>query len=470
MEDYAAHDALGLAELVRRKAVSPRDLLEAALARLDAVNPKINAIAHLYPDLARAQIAAGLGDGSFAGVPFLMKDLGAALAGAPQGCGSRAWAGHVASEDSEFTRRLKAAGFAIFGATTTPELGLTVTTESAATGQTRNPWNVERIAGGSSGGAAAAVAAGIVPLAHASDGGGSIRIPAAMCGLFGLKPSRGRMPTGPRLTEGWFGMSTAGCVSRSVRDSAAFFDSISGAELGARTGAPTAPEGGFLADMARPPGRLRVAVWPHAPTGVPVDPEVLEAIAGAARLCAELGHDVAEIEPPFLEEARRAVVAIIATCASRDIDEREAARGRPIADEELEPVTRLYRGWARTHSAKDLAEADLAMQRQAYAIARFMQDYDVIVQPVVTKPPPPLGLLSLDDPARFGREVTLFSPFTALYNQTGQPSMSVPLHWTKDGLPVGVMFTARYGDESTLFRLAAQLEMARPWANRRPPI
>jgi Asp-tRNA(Asn)/Glu-tRNA(Gln) amidotransferase A subunit family amidase len=470
MDGYENYDALGLAELVRTKKASPSELLDAALTRLDAVNPKINAVAHRYENLARAQIAAGLGEGPFAGVPFMLKDLGATLAGAPMTAGSLAWKDNVPTEDSEFTRRVKRAGFAIFGSTATPELGLTTTTENRLTGRTCNPWALDRIAGGSSGGAAAVTAAGVIPMAHASDGGGSIRIPAAMCGLFGMKPSRGRTPMGPRLTEGWMGMSTVGAVSRSVRDSAAFFDAVSGPEPGARVGAPPTPDGGFLAACLRAPGKLRIAYWPKAPSGVPVDTEVLHGVANAAQLCESLGHAVEEVAPPFLEEARRAVAAVIGTCAARDVDEREKARGRPIADEEIEPATRLYRAWAREHTAKELAEADLAMQRQAVAMARFLENYDVILQPVTAKPPVALGLLALDDPQRFGREVTLFSPFTAVYNQTGQPSMSAPLHWTKDNLPIGVMFTGRYGEEGLLFSLGAQLEAAKPWWDKRPPV
>jgi amidase len=468
MDALGTYDALGLAELVRRKELSATELLDWALARLEAVNPAINAVAHRYEHLARAQIKAGLPDSPFAGVPFMMKDLGPALAGAPQSCGSRAWAGNVASIDSEFTARVKRAGFAIFGSTTTPELGLTVTTENRLTGQTRNPWALDRIAGGSSGGAAAVVAAGVIPLAQASDGGGSIRIPAAMCGLFGLKPSRGRTPLGPRVTESWMGMATVGCVSRSVRDSAAFYDAVSGPEPGVRTGDPYTPPGGFLADMARAPGQLRIACWPRRPGGGAVDPEVAKAMASAAELCAALGHAVEEREPPYLDDAQRAVVAVIATCAARDVEEREKALGRPIAETELEAVTNRYRAWAREHSAMDLAQADLAMQRQAIAMAEFQTRYDVILQPVTARPPELLGVLDLSDVGRFGREVAAFSPFTAVYNQTGQPSMSVPLYWTDGGLPVGVMFTGRYGEEHTLFRLAAQLEAARPWAHRRP--
>jgi Asp-tRNA(Asn)/Glu-tRNA(Gln) amidotransferase A subunit family amidase len=261
-----------------------------------------------------------------------------------------------------------------------------------------------------------------------------------------------------------------GAVSRSVRDSAAFFDAVSGPEPGARVGAPPTPDGGFLAACLRAPGKLRIAYWPKAPSGVPVDTEVLHGVANAAQLCESLGHAVEEVAPPFLEEARRAVAAVIGTCAARDVDEREKARGRPIADEEIEPATRLYRAWAREHTAKELAEADLAMQRQAVAMARFLENYDVILQPVTAKPPVALGLLALDDPQRFGREVTLFSPFTAVYNQTGQPSMSAPLHWTKDNLPIGVMFTGRYGEEGLLFSLGAQLEAAKPWWDKRPPV
>lgn len=469
-EDYAGHDAVGLARLVAQKEVSADELLDAALARLAAVNPKINALAHNFEALGRAQIKGGLPSGPLAGVPFMTKDLGVMVKGAPLTAGSVAWKGNVATEDSVVTERFRKAGLVIFGSTTSPEYGLTTTTESKAYGATRNPWNLERIAGGSSGGAAAVTAAGVLPMAQASDGGGSIRIPAAMCGLFGLKPSRGRVPMGPRITEGWFGMSTVGAVSRSIRDSAALMDAIAGPELGARLASPAAPVGGFLQALRNAPRNLRIAMWSKTPAGDRVEAEVEQSVADAGKLCESLGHTVEEIAPPFLPESQRAVATIIATCAARDIDVFEQARGRPIGDDELETVTALYRKTALQATAKDLAFAELAMQRQAIATARFMEKYDIILQPVTAKAPIKLGLLTLDDPQRFGREVGSFSPFTALYNLTGQPSMSVPLHWTKDGLPVGVMFTGRFGAEELLFQLAAQLEAAKPWADRRPPL
>lgn len=468
--DYLAHDALGLADLVRKKEASPDELLDAALARLEAVNPKINAVAHRFEHLARAEIKAGLPEGPFRGVPFMTKDLNVMVKDAPLTNGSRAWIGNVSKEDGRLAQRLKKAGLAIFGSTTSPELGLTTTTENNLTGKTCNPWALDRIAGGSSGGASAVVAAGIIPLAQASDGGGSIRIPAAMCGLFGLKPSRGRVPMGPKVTDGWLGMSTVFAVSRSIRDSAALLDCVQGAEPGMRFGAPPAPEGGFYNDFRKSPGKLRIAFSAKPASGVPIDPEVAKSIEDAAKLCESLGHRVEEAAPPFLPEAGPAVLAAIGCCVARDLDVWEEARGKKLEDGELEAVTANYRQFALTRTGKDVAFADLAMMRQALAIGQFMETYDIILQPVTAKPPVKLGLLSLDDPQRFGAEVSQFSPFTALYNQTGQPSMSVPLHWTADKLPVGVMFTARYGEEALLLRLAAQLEEAKPWARNRAPI
>ncbi len=469
-EDYTRRDALGLAELVRKKEASADDLLDAALARLEAVNPKINALAHRFEHLARAQIKAGLPEGPFTGVPFMTKDLNVMVEGAPLTNGSRAWLGNVSKEDGTLAKRFKRAGLAIFGSTTSPELGLTTTTENNLTGKTSNPWAPGRIAGGSSGGAAAVVSAGVLPLAQASDGGGSIRIPAAMCGVFGLKPSRARVPMGPRVTDGWLGMSTVFAVSRSVRDSAALLDAVEGAEPGMRVGAaPTLPNG-FLDYLDTPPPKLRIAFSTKAPSGVPIDPEVAAAIEGAAKLCERLGHRVEETDLPFLPEAGPAVLTAIAACVARDLDVWEEARGKKFEEGELEIVTAGYRVLGVSRTAKDLAFADLAMQRQALAMARFMESYDLILQPVTAKPPVALGLLGLDDPQRFGREIGAFSPFTAMYNLTGQPSMSVPLHWTNDDLPVGAMFTGRYGEEHTLLRLAAELEEAQPWAGKRPPL
>lgn len=467
----AGRDALGLAELVRRREVSALELLEAAIARAEAVNPKFNFLAQKHYDYARRAIANGLPDGPFTGVPFLLKDLNTYIEGEVTGQGSRYYANNRATVTSEIVRRQQRAGLVIFGKTTTPELGLNATTESAATGKTRNPWNPDRTTGGSSGGAAAAVAAGVVPAAHATDGGGSIRIPASCCGLFGLKPSRGRTPMGPLRTEGWGGLSIAHAVTRSVRDSAALLDATHGIEPGSRYAAPT-PERSFLKEAGRSPGALRIAFSAKAPDGSAIDPDCAAAVEAAARLCETLGHHVEEAAP-VLDRAALAggAAAIMASSVAAELLARQEATGVAPTLEVLDPMTFLVFQQGLAAKGLDLVRAQNAIQTAAIKIAEFMADYDILLEPVLGSPPVALGALdiSIEDPAPFVRTIQQFAPFTGVYNQTGQPSMSVPLAMSKDGLPVGVMFTGRYGAEGALFRLAGQLEVAAPWADRRPP-
>ena len=465
-EEFARYDAVGLAELVKNKDVAASELLEVALERLRTMNPKINALAHNYEGLARRQIADGLDAGAFRGVPFMEKDLYANVAEAPITNGSRAWLGCVAQEDSELVRRHKKAGLVLFGSTTSPELGLTPTTENKVQGDTRNPWKLDRIAGGSSGGAAAMVAAGVVPMAHASDGGGSIRTPASCCGLFGLKPSRGRVPRGPSRTEGWNGMSVNHAVTRTVRDSAALLDATWGLEPGSRYSAPPPTAETFLAETKKPPGTLRIAVWPKTWAGDPLHPDCRAAVEDAAKLCEGLDHIVEEARPPIDPAALTGVMLpILFTSVRQALDERGAARGRPVADDEIELITATYRERAGSVSGMDLQQGFAVQERFAIAMARFMTRYDVILSVTQNAPPPAHGPLSLSNPdARaYGAAIAAFSAMTAPANHSGQPAMSVPLFRNAEGLPIGTMFMARYGDESTLLRLAAQLEAARPW-------
>jgi len=469
---FAHCDALALAELVRRKETDPTELLAWAIDNLESVNPRLNCIAHTHYEEARAQIASGLAPGPFRGVPFILKDLGIELAGTITSCGSLAYLDHRPSADSELAARYKRAGLVIFAKSTTPELGLAYTTESKAFGATRNPWDLHRSAGGSSGGAAAAVAAGIVPIAHASDGGGSIRVPASCNGLFGLKPARGRMPCGPLATERWLGLATAHAVTVSVRDSAALLDATCGIETGSRYTAPPPPSGGYLRELDRPPGRLRIALTLDSPTGSPVDPACAAAALHAAKLCESLGHRVEEAAPGLDTEAMAAgFLAVIATSTAQALRERAVERGSPILPDELETVTAVYQEQGRKATALALADANSAFQQAAIVMALFLRDHDLLLAPALARPPAPLGTLGLSpvDLAAYGREASSYSPFTALANMTGQPSMSVPLHWTSEGLPVGALFTGRYGEEAVLLRLAAQLEQAQPWARKRPP-
>jgi Asp-tRNA(Asn)/Glu-tRNA(Gln) amidotransferase A subunit family amidase len=466
------HDAIGLAALVRARKASPTELLDAAIARAEALNPRFNFMAQKHYDLARAAIAKGLPKGPFTGVPWLLKDLNTHIAGELSEGGSRFYRGNRASVTSELVERHMRAGFVIFGKTTTPEFGLTGTAENKLTGDTRNPWNPAHIAGGSSGGAAAAVAAGVIPAAHATDGGGSIRIPASCCGLFGLKPSRGRVPMGPLRTEGWGGLSTHHAITRSVRDSAAILDATHGVEPGSRYGAPS-PAESFLAQVGKHPGKLRIALMLQPTAGSPVDPQCVEAARAAARLCESLGHSVEEAAPK-LDAAKLgwASFAIIGPAIAADVADRAKATGLDPA-QLLEPITHAFAEYGKTFSAMDAARANNVLQAAAIEVGRFMQNYDVILAPTVAAPPLELGQINLSPGVGmdiWGQRAAVFSPFAQLANWTGQPSMSVPLGQSREGLPIGAMFTGRYGEEALLLRLAAQLERAAPWAGRRPSI
>ncbi len=467
----ASHDALGLAGLVRKRQVAPSELLDAAIARAEALNPRFNFMAQKHYDYARSELAKGLPKGPFTGVPWLLKDLAAYIKGLPTEGGSRLNKGQRGLFTSELVERYRRAGLVVFGKTTTPEFGLTGTTESALMGATRNPWNPERIAGGSSGGAAVAVASGVIPAAHASDGGGSIRIPASCCGLFGMKPSRGRMPMGPYRTEGWGGLSVQHAITRSVRDSAALMDATHGLEPGSRYGAPS-PAGTFLSEVSRNPGKLRIAYMPRPVGGSPVDPDCLAAVAAAAKLCESLGHHVEEAAPKLdVAAIGLASFVLIAASVAADVLDRAKDLGHEPGADLLEPITLGFVGYGRTTTGMDFARANNTLQGVAISVAKFMAQYDVILSPTLASPPLPLGRINLSPGVSFeewGTRAAVFSPFTQLANLTGQPSMSVPLGQSRDGLPIGVLFTGRYGDEALLYRLAGQLERAAPWASRRP--
>ena len=470
--EFDRYDGLELAALVRRREVSAKELLDAAIARVEARNPVINAIVTRMDDPARAAIAAGLPDGPFTGVPYLLKDLGALYTGVPTSFGSALFDGHVADHDSEITARLKRAGLVIFGKTNTPEMGLAPSTEPRRFGATKNPWRLTHSAGGSSGGAAAAVAAGILPMAHATDGGGSIRIPASCCGLFGLKPTRARNPMGPDAGEGWGGASCAHAVTRSVRDSAALLDATSGPDIGDPYWAPP-PAGPFLAEVGRDPGRLRIALTTTAFNGHDVDPECAEAARAAGRLCASLGHMVEDAHPvidaPALLGATRVIIAGNVRMA---LEARASVVGHTLAETDVERVTW---GWARIGAettAADYARSIAVVHRVGRAVARFFETYDVVLSPTMCRPPFPLGVMDMSttDDTAYIDAVLASVGFTALFNSAGNPAMSVPLAWSREGLPIGVQFAGRFGDEATLFRLAGQLEAAQPWADRRPAL
>lgn len=469
LAEYRRHDALSLAGLVREKEVSPLELLEIAITRAEAVNPELNCIVEKLYDRARRTINSGLPTGPFTGVPFLLKDLGMALEGTVTTNGSRFYREAVANYTSTVVERYQRAGLVIFGKTASPEFGGTGSTESILFGDTRNPWDLTRTPGGSSGGAAAAVAAGILPAANATDGGGSIRIPASCCGLFGMKPSRGRVPHGPRVLSSTHTVTHA--LARSVRDSAALLDATRGPEPGQTLIAPP-PAGNYLDVCQRPPDSLRVGLVTAPVTGTPVDPECLGAAMDAASLCETLGHHVEEIRLPVdpLEFFGANGIVMASTLVAR-VRAREKALGREVTENDLEPIIwRRYRN-ALGNTAEQLHEAAGTLERITRRVALLQRDYDVLLSPTLTKPPVEVGKLRLDqDQAPYEREAVSVSAFTLLYNATGQPAMSVPLHWTPSGLPVGVMFAGRYGEEHTLFQLAGQLEQARPWFDILPPL
>lgn len=477
-DEFTAYDAVGLAALIRKGDVSAAEVLEAALARAERVNPTINAIVLKHYDMARKAVAAGLPKGALAGVPWLLKDLGTHLKGTVTTNGSVFFRDAVSDFDSTIVERYRRGGLVIFGKTATPEFGQTATTESRLWGLTRNPWNLEHTAGGSSGGAAAAVAAGIVPAAHASDGGGSIRIPASNCGLFGLKTSRGRNPHGPGATEGWMGLSVQHAITRSVRDSAAILDISQGPEPGSRVVPPVGAVN-YATGHREPPGKLRIALWDtniYGDYGMSVHPDCLAALTKTAKLCETLGHAVEPVAPalptrlPILEMGM-AMSAVTGTGLLVMIRDREKALGRPVTEADLETINWRNLREAGKKTAEDLYRARAAMDRIGIILDELLSRFDAILSPTTAVPPPKLGELSLDQPyEKYMPAAMNASAFTSLFNLSGHPAMSVPLYWNQAGLPIGTQFAGRFGDELTLLRLAAQLEEASPWAGRRPKL
>ncbi len=470
VKDYDDYDGLGLAGLVRQGDVNPHDLLEEAIARTEAVNGQLNAVVYKLYDEARAAVSAGLPDGTFKGVPFLLKDLHLLLAGTVTTNGSAMWRNNRADHDSTLTRRYLRAGLVIFGKTNSPELGLMPVTEPKAFGPSRNPWSLEHTPGGSSGGAGAAVAAGILPVAHASDGGGSIRIPASCCGLVGLKPSRGRIPFGPDKAEGWGGQSTSGVVSRTVRDSAAMMDATAGPESGEAYAAPSFPDS-FLAASARAPGSLRIAVGRRKWGVGDFTPEVSSGLDRCVDQLQQLGHEVEEDRPAFDgEEAAANLFKIVCANTALAARQRAAELGCSVDDLEMEEGTRFTVELGNSISGVDYIEAIQLNQRLGRMMGEFHQRYDMVLAPTLASPPVAVGHIGNAPIEAYADRLYNFMGDTGLYNQTGQPSISLPLHWSDEGLPVGMMFTAAYGNDALLLQLAGQLETAMPWSHRRAPL
>jgi amidase len=470
--DYEQYDGLGLADLVRRRKVSPSDLLEGAIERVEGRNPALNAVIMKLYDYGRKAIAEGLPDGPFRGVPFLVKDLTSALAGATMTRGSAFFADTPpAAADSEHVTRLKRTGLVVFGRTNTPELGLSLTCEPRLYGPTRNPWDVTRISGGSSGGAAASVAARMLPMAHASDGFGSIRAPAACCGLVGLKPTRSRNTFAPFAGEGLGGCATEHAVTLTVRDCAALLDATRGPGAGDPYVAP-APVAPYLNEVGSGPGKLRIAWTAAAPNGVTIDADCLRTLAETVALCSDLGHRVEQRDP---EIDRAAVVpaflSIIAANTVVNLASHPSA-GRPAREGEVERITWLTAMMGEKLAAADYVRATQVAHRLGRQLAAFHSEWDVLLTPALATPPVKLGWLDMmmDDVDEYWRRVFAFSPFTVWFNLTGQPAMVLPLGQSAGGLPIAVQLVGRYGDEATLFRLGAQLEAARPWFDRKPAV
>jgi amidase len=469
-KEYGSYDAVGLGDLVRKKEVTPRELLDEAIARTERIEPKINAVVVKHFDYAERQIERGMPQGPFSGVPFLLKDLDL-LEGTRTTFGASLYKDEVADHSSTLAQRCLRAGLAIFGKSSSPEFGLMPTTEPRLHGPTRNPWNLDHSAGGSSGGAAAAVAARILPMAHASDGGGSIRIPASACGVFGLKPTRARNPVGPDRGQGWGGFSCSHVVSISVRDSATMLDALCGPEPTSPYHAPP-PERPFAEEIGREPGRLRIAFTTTSPYGDPIDREIAAAVRETATLLEKLGHHVEERAPALPIDPAEVMAMIVGANTAMNVRLAEKRFGRAMTAEDFETLTLAMAHNAQNANATDYVAAELAAFQISRALADFFQNCDIFLSPTLCSPPLRLGKLNsmAQDLSHIGPTLRRYMPATSMFNMSGQPAMSVPLAWNSAGLPLGMMFAARFGDEATLLRLAAQLEQERPWRTKLPPI
>ncbi|MEP7136348.1 MAG: amidase [Chloroflexota bacterium] len=488
--EYSKYDGLGLAELVRKKKMSPGELVEEAITRIETHNPKLNAVVNKLYERARTAAKGKLPEGPFKGVPFLMKDLVATLEGLPTSGGNKLWKNIPATVTSEMAKRWEATGAIVVGKTNTPEFGLTPYTESDTLGAAHNPWDLSRTPGGSSGGSAAAVAARMVPFATGGDGGGSIRIPASACGLFGLKPTRGRTPTGPIIGEAWQGFAIEHVLTRSVRDSAAMLDATQGADVGAPYMIPEA--GPFLKEVSRKPGKLRIAFSTQPMLGKNVHADCIRGVEETVELLKSLGHEVVEAAPQInAEEYSLHFLTIIAGQMRADIEEIAGITGKKVSVDDFDTLTFATGLFGTMLKASDYAKAIRYLQVVSRDIGRFFENYDALLTPVLNQPPVKIGALKLSVAeqnqikliGRTGATWILeamgvikpvaartyeFIPWTPVFNVTGQPAMSVPLHWNAEGLPIGMHFVGKWGDEATLFRLAGQLEKAKPWFDKAP--
>jgi amidase len=475
-------DATAQAELVRSGEASPLELVDAAIARITTINPAINAVIHERFEKARTEASGTLPDGPLRGVPFLLKDLETRSVGDPHHAGTTFLknANFISDRDDHVTSRFRAAGLIVVGRTNTPEFGTTITTEPESHGAALNPWNTDHSTGGSSGGSAAAVASLMVPAAHASDGGGSIRIPSSECGLVGLKPTRGRVPLGPDVSDSWAGSTANGVITRTVRDTAMLLDAIAGPMPGDAYVAPELP--GPLADeVGRDPGRLRVGVLDHPLLpGVDASAEMVSAVHFAASLLEQLGHKIEDSHPAAMEEAQftDAFTTVVATHVAHDLDVWGRVLGRAITEVDVEERNWMFAAIGRSFSAPQYLDAIYWQQEWSRRMAAWWKNpfnpdgnpsgFDILCTPVLNGPPPKIGWLS--DPVEGLGRVTSIMQYTAQFNVTGQPAISLPLWWTEDGLPVGLQFVAPFGREDLLIRLASQLEAACNWHDRVPPL
>jgi len=476
-DEISLEDATAQAGLVRRGEVKPRELVEAAIARAERLEPRLHAIVTRQFERALAEAdAASLPRGAFRGVPYLLKDLGAYLDGDPlyAGMGALARARWRERGDSHFGARLRAAGLVSLGHAASPELGILPTTEPAAFGATHNPWRETHSPGGSSGGSAAAVAAGVVPVAHASDGGGSIRIPASHCGLVGLKPTRARASFGPGIGERWAGCSVEGFVTRSVRDTAALLDLVTGAMPGDPYSAPP-PARPYASEVGADPGRLRVGLMSRAPRDLELHAECRAAALAAGRLLEAQGHAVELAHPAALDDAEglKGFLTVVSAGVAFALDSAAAKIGRPLGESDVEPLTWAVAQLGRSFTAPAYVAAVALNHATGRRLAAWWDGgFDLLCTPTCAQPPPPLGHFASppESPLAGYLRAAPYGAFTMHFNISGQPAISLPLHWSADGLPVGVQLVAAVGREDLLVRVAAQLERAAPWSGRLPPL
>jgi amidase len=462
-------DATALAELVQKKEVKPIELVDDAIERIERLNPALNAVITPMYEIARAAAQSLLPDGPFTGVPFLLKDLLASYSGVPMSMGSKILKQYVPDHDSELVRRYKRAGLITVGKTNTCEFGLLPTTEPEAFGATKNPWNLNCTPGGSSGGSAAAVASRMVPMAYGNDGGGSIRIPASCCGVFGLKPTRARISMAPDYGDVMGGMANEHAITLSVRDSAALLDATAGCLPGDPYWAPPIARP-FIKEVGANPGRLRIA-FSSKTVGVPVHEDCIKAVKDAALLCESLGHAVEEASPDISNpSAIDDAFTVMWAAGAASIVKMFVKMG--LSEGNFEKLTWGLYEMACSYDAADYLIAVQTIHRMSREVASFFETYDILLTPTLGQPPLPLGSFdpTPDNPLNAWTRSGEFCPFTPICNATGQPAMSMPLYWNDKGLPIGAHFIGRFGDEATLFRLASQLEAARPWKDKRPPV